>query len=189
VNQGAQKLRDLGWSLTRLRGELEKLGLQTTTVSISGWRSGRNVPTAPTRERLAVAPFEIAADSWDTAIDTGPGKPKISPARKAPKAKLPPPAKGQLVNAEALARDYLEKISQWREAAEAEGVTAAVKANYASLERQAITLYAKISGQSEATESQLARSPQWARLRADLLAALEAHPKAARAVLQVLQER
>lgn len=184
MNQGAQKLRDLGWPLSRLRAELEGLGLQTTTVSISGWRSGKNVPTAPAREKMALAPFGIPADAWDA--DAGPEKPKTSPAKK-PSKKLAAPAGGQLVNAEVLARDYLEKIAQWRQAAEADGVTAAVKANYASLERQAIQLYAKVTGQAEATENQLVRSPQWQRLKTELLQALEAHPKAAKAVLSALQ--
>jgi hypothetical protein len=41
VNRGAQKLRELCWPLSRLRAELGTVGLQTTTVSISGWRSGK----------------------------------------------------------------------------------------------------------------------------------------------------
>jgi hypothetical protein len=57
----------------------------------------------------------------------------------------------------------------------------------ALLEGRAIERRAKLRDKATAPEGELVRSPQWARLRSEILAALTAHPAALRAVLAVLE--
>jgi hypothetical protein len=89
---------------------METVGLPTTAMSISNWRSGKNIPAQAAREKMALAPFEILVTSWDLNVET-----TIKPATPKPKKPKAPKPTG-LLNAEAVAREYLERIAKFRDA-------------------------------------------------------------------------
>ena len=156
---------------------------------IHRWTTGQRTPAVPDRAILALPPLCIPTESWDQPPSTeepsppAPASPKASPKRT---TEPEPQQIVGLVNATDLARDSLQRIAAWRAAAEQEA-SPAQRREYARLEQQAIKLYAQVSGQATATESELVRSPHWARLRGDILNALKVYPDAAKLVLAVLE--
>lgn len=181
MNAGAQRLAESGWSLAKIVAAVAKRGGPTVTrTSAARWRSGEKTPGAGARGALARSTLRIPVEAWDLAGEARGGAPAAH-ATPPPSA----PAGVGLVSGEALARDYLHRVTTWRQAAEESGsVDARVK--YAGLELRAVRVYLAVTGQATATELEIGRSPQWTRLRGELLAALEGHPDAAKAVLAVM---
>jgi hypothetical protein len=190
-NQGSDALRAVGLSVEKMRVLLASNGFETTTKSLSGWRDGSNKPRSEARQAMLKV-WSVPLDTWDKPVGEGAAEPRPLPVKAStPIPDAPPPPldpEGGFENAEELAKDYLDRCRSWRTSTEGAEYTDAQRRHYAGLERQAIQLYAKVSGQAEATENQLVRSPQWARLKAEILRVLEQHPKAAKAVLLALQD-
>ena len=189
VNLGASKLRDSGRSAAEIAAFLAGRGVEITRMTASNYRRGRTVPPENVRAVLVDAPFYIPTDAWDRPI--APSQAPEVDAATVPatdvggRADDPPATRGDRSSA-TLAAELLTRIEGWRAQAEREGTPAAA-ARFAALEGRAIERLAKLRGEATAPEGELVRSPQWARLRAQILDVVAYHPETARRLLAVLE--
>jgi hypothetical protein len=196
LNLGATKLRESGRSASAIAGFLAKRGVTVTRMTCSNWRSGKTVPPENARAVFAADPFYIPAAEWDRAQTPANALAAASMASEpsAPAPGVPGPTSADSGanappsgdrSAATLAAELLARIEGWRAKAEAEG-TAAAAARFAELEGRAIDRLAKLRGEATSPEGELARSPQWTRLRSAILAVVAEHPPTARKLLSVL---
>jgi hypothetical protein len=200
LNRGAAKLRKSGRSAAEIAALLADRGVEVTRMTASNYRRGRTVPPENVRAIFAAAPFYIPITAWDRPAPAAPAlavPKKAAPPRVIPKktASVPPAAARTLGgpaatrdtrSAATLAAELLTRIEAWREAAERDGTPAAAH-RFAQLEGRAIERLAKLRGEAVGTEGELVRSPQWVRLRAEILSVVGEHPPTARKLLAVLE--
>jgi hypothetical protein len=179
MNQGAELLERSEMTLAAVVRALEKQGVRVTPEAVRCWRNGSKLPGDVARVALSKAPFRIPPDAWDR-------RPGAEPKPQMKRHRSDPAKAGVVVDAATLAKEQLERIQAWRREAD-EDASDATRAKLAALEMRAIRAYAQLTGQATSTEAELARSPQWARLRSDLVSALEKHPEAAKDVLAAIE--
>lgn len=190
LNEGAVKLRASGKSAAEIAAFLARRGVNVTRQTASNWRAGKTLPPDEARAAFAGAPFRIPTVAWERpakapdGVMTG-GSPSKPPGRPGgPTAGHGGP--GDRRSAAELAAGLLARIEGFRARAEAEGTPAAA-ARLCALEGRAIERLAKLTGEGASPEGELVRSPQWARLRAEILGAVGKHPAAARDLLAALE--
>jgi hypothetical protein len=190
LNRGAAKLRKSGQSAAEIATFLEDRGVEVTRMTASNYRRGRTVPPENVRAIFAAAPFYIPIAAWDRPAPAAPALvvPQKTASVPPASARKPggPAATRDTRSAATLAAELLTRIEAWREAAERDGTPAAAH-RFAQLEGRAIERLAKLRGEAVGTEGELVRSPQWARLRAEILAVVGEHPPTARKLLAVLE--
>jgi transcriptional regulator with XRE-family HTH domain len=177
VNAGAALLKAGKLKgVARMRA-LEKLGLRVSQPAVSGWETGKKLPSQGAREKLAVAPFGIPVEAWGQ--DERPALP-AAPASS--------PSSGgttELPTASALAKGALEAIQTLQEQMATQALSVESRKRLSDMLGAAIDRYARLTGQ-DAPEKDLLRSPQWAALSERIASTLVRYPEAARAVEAVL---
>jgi hypothetical protein len=193
-NEGAALLKARGGSRGALVALLGAAGVHAVRATVGNWRDARTKPGPEARAVMAKPPLKIPPDAWDrTAGDVvGPANraaapptpPILPPALREAKREAIPPAEETAAD---LAQGLLTRIQILREQFETTSLGIPARKQLAEMEGAAIERYAKLTGQSATPESQLLRSPAWAKLSAKVLDALEAYPDALRAVREALR--
>lgn len=148
--------------------------LGVTEGALRHWQAGRRKPGPTERARLA-AELGIDSEAWDT-----PSPPTPLPA---PPVTAPDGTAGDLSTLAGVDAAIARLL------ADASNPEWGPKERLAA-QREATSLArhrARLAGQYAPSEAALTKSPQWARVRDELLAALEAHPKALADVIAVLE--
>lgn len=153
-------------------------GLEVSRPTLSRWRRGTHIPPERARAALLKA-FKIPVGEWDVVVAPEPAPPPAPVAPPAPPPSAPDPddEDDDVTSAETLAEDHLQRCAQLRELAK-EAATGDEKRKFLALEEKAIRLYASLSGQGEASNVQILRSAQWAKIKGLLVRVLEKHPAA-----------
>lgn len=139
---------------------------------IGHWRRGRRVPGGPHRHKLELL-FGIPQRAWDVAPGTALPAPLPSPTGVSSEDDTLVIAKDQ--------------ISEILTALQNKGLTDAAAAKLRDTMAKLLALRSRLERDREMTEDRAVRShPEWARTRAAILRALEAHPEAAAAVAEAL---
>ena len=190
MNEGAKRLTACNLSLAEAVTALKANGQKASRVAVKRWRDGTRVPAEGVRAAFAAPPFEIPLDAWDLLPGAASAK-KTARAglakHQAPKRPdVREPASPPDESAAGHQRDLLTRIQRWRGEAEFANASPTARAQLAELEQRAIRELAALTGEKAQPDAVLLKSPQWGRLTAKILEALEGYPDAARAVRAAL---
>lgn len=142
---------------------------------IGHWRRGRRIPGEAHRHKIELL-FGIPRRAWDVA----PGSP--IPASKTATTPDPDPDSGDTLT---ITKAQIEAVlEELKSKSLTDGASAKLRDTLAKL----LALRSRLERDQELSEDRVVREhPEWARMKAAILRALEPYPKAAAALLEVLR--
>jgi len=175
--EGQRQLLEVGGTEAELAA---KVGVGSAVIG--HWRRGRRIPGEPARHRLELL-FGIPRRSWDVAAGAEVPAASSSPESTAPTSSRGAPAQrpdGTLTITRAQIDDVLAALKSPE-------LTDSASAKLRDTLSKLLALRARLERDRDLLEDRVVREhPEWLRMRAAILAALEPYPEAAAVVAEAL---